>query len=126
MIARSLNEEKSITPSNLKKVYERMVDMFTGRIPRIFKINNDNSVKEIIGKRLEHADAYLICDLERKNMYVLLYNSDIDIWRKREIEKVSSEVNSKMFRSALRRKFVTDIGEISKILNLLNIEIAPV
>ncbi|UJG44710.1 MAG: hypothetical protein K9W46_05895 [Candidatus Heimdallarchaeum endolithica] len=126
MIARSLNEEKSITPSNLKKVYERMVDMFTGRIPRIFKINNDNSVKEIIGKRLEHADAYLICDLERKNMYVLLYNSDIDIWRKREIEKVSSEVNSKMFRSALRRKFITDIGEISQILNLLNIEIAPV
>jgi len=55
-----------------------------------------------------------------------LYNSDIDIWRKREIEKVSSEVNSKMFRSALRRKFITDIGEISQILNLLNIEIAPV
>ncbi|MHA1304945.1 MAG: hypothetical protein ACTSQE_06330 [Candidatus Heimdallarchaeaceae archaeon] len=126
MIARILNHEDAITTSNLKRVYNRMVDMFTGRIPRIFKVNKDNTVKEIVGKRIEYADAYLICDLERKNMHVLLYNSDLDIWRRREIEKVSSEINSKLFKSALRRKIVNDMGEIAHILDLLNLEIAPV
>ncbi len=126
MIARSLSKEANINQHNLKNVYNRMVDMFTGRIPRIFKINDDNSVRELVGKRIEHADAYLICDLERKNMYILLYNPQMDVWRRREIEKISSEVNSKMFKSALRRKIVSDMSEIARILELLNVEISPI
>ncbi len=126
LIGRSMQKESNINPTSIKQLYTRMIDMFSGKIPRIFAINADNSLKEMIGKRLEYADTYLLCDLDKNEMYVLLYNPSIDVWRRRDIYKVASELNSSMFRSAMRIKTIEDIKEMVRILGILNIEIAPV
>ncbi|MHA1397291.1 MAG: hypothetical protein ACTSSG_00615 [Candidatus Heimdallarchaeaceae archaeon] len=126
MIARPLNKESNINPSTIKQLFTRMVDMFSGKIPRIYGVNPDNSLKEMVGKRLEYADTYLLCDMNKKIMYILLYNPSLDVWRRREIYKVASELNSNIFKSALRIKTVEDVQEMSRILDVLNIEIAPV
>ena len=123
---RVLQKESSIDPTSIKQLYTRMLDMFSGRIPRIFAINPDNSLKEMIGKRLEYADTYLLCNLDKNEMYILLYNPSMDVWRRRAIYKVASELNSSMFRSAMRIKTIEDIKEMVRILEILNIEIAPV
>jgi hypothetical protein len=103
-----------------------MVDMFSGKIPRIYGVNKDNSLKEMIGKRLEYADTYLVCDLHKNEMYILLYNPSMDVWRRREISKVASELNSSMFKSSMRIKIIDDVKEMVRILDFLNIEISPV
>ena len=126
LIARNLNTEAKINPSSIKLVFERMVDMFSGKIPRIFGVNPDNSLKEMIGKRLEYADTYLLCDLNKNVMYILLYNPSMDVWRRRDIYKVASELNSNLFRSSMRIKTVEDVKEMVRILEILNIEISPV
>jgi hypothetical protein len=89
-------------------------------------VNQDNTLKEMIGKRLEYADTYLLCDMDKKVMYILLYNPSVDVWRKRDIFKTASELNSTMFRSALRIKTIEDVKEMTRILDVLNIEISPV
>ena len=104
LIGRGLQSESNINPTSIKSLYTRMIDMFSGKIPRIYAINQDNSLKEMIGKRLEYADTYLLCDLVKKEMYILLYNPSIDVWRRRDIYKVASELNSSMFRSSMRIK----------------------
>ncbi|MCG3260510.1 MAG: hypothetical protein H7644_12225 [Candidatus Heimdallarchaeota archaeon] len=126
LIGRSLQKESNINPSTIKQLYTRMIDMFSGKIPRIYAINADNSLKEMIGKRLEYADTYLLCDLDKKIMYILLYNPSMDVWRRRDIFKVASELNSSMFRSSMRINTIEDIKEMVRILEILNIEIAPV
>lgn len=126
MIGRGLQKESDINPTTIKQLYTRMVDMFSGKIPRIFAINPDNSLKEMIGKRLEYADTYLLCDLNKNVMYILLYNPSMDVWRRRDIYKVASELNSNMFRSSMRIKTIEDVKEMVRILEILNIEIAPV
>ena len=126
LIARGLQKETSINPSTIKNMYSRMIEMFSGKIPRIFAVNQDNSLKEMVGKRLEYADTYLLCDLNKKEMYILLYNPNMDVWRRRDIYKVASELNSNMFRSSLRIKTIEDVKEMVRILDILNIEIAPV
>ncbi|MCG3227778.1 MAG: hypothetical protein H7645_12730 [Candidatus Heimdallarchaeota archaeon] len=126
MIARSLQKESGINQSSIKQMYTRMKDMFSGKIPRIYGLNQDNTLKEMIGKRLEYADTYLLCDMDKKVMYILLYNPSVDVWRKRAIFKTASELNSTMFRSALRIKTIEDIKEMTRILDVLNIEISPV
>ncbi len=126
LIGRSLQKESDINPSSIKQLYTRMIDMFSGKIPRIYAINADNSLKEMIGKRLEYADTYLLCDLNKKIMYILLYNPSINVWRKRAIFKVASELNSSMFRSSMRINTIDDVKEMVRILDILNIEIAPV
>ena len=126
MIGRGLQKESDINPSSIKQLYTRMIDMFSGKIPRIFAINQDNSLKEMIGKRLEYADTYLLCDLNKNVMYILLYNPSMDVWRRRDIYKIASELNSNMFRSSMRIKTIEDVKEMVRILEILNIEIAPV
>ncbi len=126
MIARPLAEENNINEGNIKLVYQRMIDMFSGKIPRIFGIDGKGKVKELIGKRLEYRSTYLVCDLHKKQMHVLLYNPNMDVWERRDIQKRASEINSNMFKSALRINIVTDVNEIARILDYLNIEIAPV
>ncbi len=126
LVARGLKKETSINPSTIKNMYTRMIDMFSGKIPRIYGINPDNTLKEMIGKRLEYADTYLLCDLNKKEMYILLYNPSMDVWRRRDIYKVASELNSSMFRSSLRIKTIDDLKEMVRILEILNIEITPV
>ena len=126
MIARPLQKESSIDPSTIKQLFSRMLDMFSGKIPRIYGVNPDNTLKEMVGKRLEYADTYLLCDLERNEMYILHYNPTLDVWRKRDIHKTASELNSSIFKSAMRIKIVDDVQEMSQILDKLNIEIAPV
>ncbi|MHA1200439.1 MAG: hypothetical protein ACTSQF_14040 [Candidatus Heimdallarchaeaceae archaeon] len=126
LIGRGLQKESSIDPTSIKQLYTRMLDMFSGRIPRIFAINPDNSLKEMIGKRLEYADTYLLCNLDKNEMYILLYNPSMDVWRRRDIYKVASELNSTMFRSSMRIKTIEDIKEMVRILEILNIEITPV
>ena len=126
LIGRSLQKESDINPSSIKQLYTRMIDMFSGKIPRIYAVNADNSLKEMIGKRLEYADTNLLCDLNKKIMYILLYNPSMDVWRRRDINKVASELNSSMFRSSMRLSTIEDIKEMVRILEILNIEIAPV
>ncbi|MHA2357953.1 MAG: hypothetical protein ACXABK_04210 [Candidatus Heimdallarchaeaceae archaeon] len=126
MIARGLQKETGINPSSIKQMYTRMIDMFSGKIPRIFGVNPDNTLKEMVGKRLEYADTYLLCDMHKNIMYILLYNPSLDVWRRRDIFKVASELNSSLFRSAMRIKTIEDVKEMSRILDILNIEIAPV
>ncbi|MBY9002105.1 MAG: hypothetical protein KGD64_14390 [Candidatus Heimdallarchaeota archaeon] len=126
LIARGLGTEANINPSSIKQVFVKMIDMFSGKIPRIYGINADNSLKEMIGKRLEYADTYLLCDLYKKVMYILLYNPSMDVWRRRDIYKVASELNSNLFKSSMRITTVDDVKEMVRILDILNIEISPV
>ncbi|MHA1552179.1 MAG: hypothetical protein ACTSUP_11415 [Candidatus Heimdallarchaeaceae archaeon] len=126
LIARSLGTEANINPSSIKQVFLKMVDMFSGKIPRIYGVNQDNSLKEMIGKRLEYADTYILCDLHKNEMHILLYNPSMDVWRRREISKVASELNSSMFKSSMRIKIVDDVQEMVRLLDKLNIEISPV
>ena len=126
LIARNLGTEANINPSSIKQVFVKMIDMFSGKIPRIYGVNKDNSLKEMIGKRLEYADTYLVCDLHKNEMYILLYNPSMDVWRRREISKVASELNSSMFKSSMRIKIIDDVKEMVGILDFLNIEISPV
>ena len=126
MIARGLKKETGINPSSIKQMYTRMIDMFSGKIPRIFGVNQDNTLKEMVGKRLEYADTYLLCDMHKNIMYILLYNPSLDVWRRRDIFKIASELNSSMFRSAMRIKTIEEVKEMSRILDILNIEITPI
>ncbi len=126
LIGRSMQKESNIEPSSIKQLYTRMIDMFSGKIPRIFAINSDSSLKEMIGKRLEYADTYLLCDIDKKIMYILLYNPSMDVWRRREINRVANELNLNMFKRSMRIKTIEDVKEMVRILEILNIEIAPV
>ena len=126
MIARNLDSEDKINTNTINQMYQRMIDMFSGKIPRIFAIEADGKIRELIGKKLEYADTYLICDLHKKIMHVVIYNPSMDVWRKRDIYKIASELNSSMFRSALRINTVTDVEEMGRLLDHLNIEISPI
>ncbi len=126
MVARGLNKEDKINAVSIKKVLTKMVDMLQGNIPRIFTVNPDGTMKELIGKKIEYADIYFICDFIKNKMNILFYNPSLDIWRRREIYKIASEFNSSRFRSALRIITIDEVKEMGDLLDLLNIEIAPV
>lgn len=126
MIARGLSSETKINSTTINQMYHKMIDMFSGKIPRIFAVDAEGNVKELVGKKLEYADTYFICDMHKKIMHVVIYNPTMDVWRKRDIYKIASELNSNMFRSALRINTVTDVEEMSRLLDHLNIEISPV
>jgi len=126
LAAKNLDREDNINIQTIKQMYQRMIDMLSGKIPRIFSITPDGNVKELVGKKIEYADTYLICDMNKKVMHVVIYNPSMDMWRRRDIYKIASELNANMFRSALRINTINDVEEMSRLLDHLNIEITPV
>jgi hypothetical protein len=126
VIVRDIISEKDLTQSNLKDLSKKMGDLFSGKLPRIFTILDDGAPKEVIGKKIPAHDAFLVADKVKSNLYILFYHPDPNVWRRRRIYKSASELNSSMFKNKLKVVSVTEINEITKILDRLNVTIEKI
>ena len=126
VVVRDLTSEKDLTEANLQDLSHKMGILFSGKLPRIFTILEDGSPKELIGKKIPASDVFLVADKNKSTLSILFYHPDPTVWRKRQIYKSASELNSSIFRNKLKLVSVTEINEISTILERMNVSIEKI
>ncbi|MHA1443064.1 MAG: hypothetical protein ACTSPK_14565, partial [Candidatus Heimdallarchaeota archaeon] len=62
----------------------------------------------------------------KSTLSILFYHPDPTVWRKRQIYRSASELNSSVFKNRLKIISVTEIGEMTKILDRLNVSIEKI
>ncbi len=126
VIVRDITNENDLTEANLQDLSKKMGLLFSGKLPRIFTITDDGSPKELIGKKIPAADVFIVADKNKSTLSILFYNPDPTVWRRRQIYKSASELNSSVFKNKLKVISVTEINEMSKILDRLNVSIEKI
>ncbi|MBD3189735.1 MAG: hypothetical protein GF308_03785 [Candidatus Heimdallarchaeota archaeon] len=126
VVVRDITSEKHLSEENLRELSKKMSLLFSGKLPRIFTITEDGSPKELIGKKIPASDVFLVADRNKRTLSILFYHPDPSVWRKRQIYKSASELNSSVFKNRLKVVSVTDIAEMSKILDRLNVSIEQI
>ncbi|MCF2143956.1 MAG: hypothetical protein K9W42_09665 [Candidatus Heimdallarchaeota archaeon] len=126
VIVRDITKESDLTQANLKDLSYKMGLLFSGKLPRIFTILDDGSPKELIGKKIPASDVFLVADKNKNTLSILFYHPDPSIWRRRQIYKSASKLNSSVFKNKLKVVSVTEISEMSKILDRLNVTIEKI
>ncbi|NHK32080.1 MAG: hypothetical protein FK730_12055 [Asgard group archaeon] len=126
VIVRDITSEKHLTQANLQDLSRKMGLLFSGKLPRIFTIMEDGSPKELIGKKIPAADVFMVADRNKSTLSILFYHPDPTVWRRRQIYKSASELNSTVFKNKLKVVSVTEIGEMTKILDRLNVSIEKI
>lgn len=126
VVVRDITSEKHLSTENLRDLSKKMSLLFSGKLPRIFTITEDGSPKELIGKKIPASDVFLVADRNKRTLSILFYQPDPSVWRKRQIYKSASELNSSVFKNRLKVVSVTDIAEMSKILDRLNVSIEKI
>ncbi len=126
VIVRDITSEKDLTMANLQDLSKKMGLLFSGKLPRIFTLLEDGQPKELIGKKIPAGDVFLVADKNKSTLSILFYHPDPTVWRRRQIYKSASELNSSVFRNKLKVISVTEIAEMSKILDRLNVSIEKI
>jgi len=126
VIVRDITNEKDLTEANLADLSKKMGMLFSGKLPRIFTLTDDGSPKELIGKKIPASDVFFVADRNKSSLAILFYHPDPTVWRRRQIYKSASELNSSVFKNKLKIISVTEIGEMSKILDRLNVSIEKI
>ena len=126
VIVRDITSESQLTQGNLQDLSTKMGLLFSGKLPRIFTILDDGSPKELIGKKIPAADVFVVADKSKNSLSILFYHPDPTVWRRRQIYKSASELNSNVFKNKLKTVTVTDISEMTKILDHLNVTIEKI
>jgi len=126
VIVRDIISEKDLTHSNLQDLSTKMGLLFSGKLPRIFTLLEDGSPKELIGKKIPATDVYLVADKNKSTLSILFYHPDPTVWRRRQIYKNASELNSSVFKNRLKVISVTEINEMTRILDRLNVSIEKI
>ncbi len=126
VIVRDITTENDLTQANLQDMSRKMGLLFSGKLPRIFTLMDDGSPKELIGKKIPASDVFLVADRNKSTLSILFYHPDPTVWRRRQIYKSASELNSSVFKNKLKVISVTEIAEMSKILDRLNVSIEKI
>jgi hypothetical protein len=126
VIVRDITSEEHLSQANLQDLSRKMGLLFSGKLPRVFTILEDGSPKELIGKKIPAADVFLVADRNKSTLSILFYHPDPTVWRRRQIYKSASELNSSVFKNKLKIVSVTEISEMSKILDRLNVSIEKI
>ena len=126
VIVRDITTERDLTHANLQDLSKKMGLLFSGKLPRIFTILDDGSPKELIGKKIPASDVFFVADKNKNTLSILFYHPDPSVWRRRQIYKSASELNSSVFKNKLKVVSVTEISEMSKILDRLNVSIEKI
>ncbi|NHJ87901.1 MAG: hypothetical protein FK734_20730 [Asgard group archaeon] len=126
VIVRDIISENDLTQGNLLDLSKKMGLLFSGKLPRIFTILEDGQPKELIGKKIPASDVFLVADKNKSTLSILFYHPDPSVWRRRQIYKSASELNSSVFKNKLKVVSVTEISEMSKILDRLNVSIEKI
>jgi hypothetical protein len=126
VIVRNMESEEDLTSDNLRDLSKKMGLLFSGKLPRIFTVTEDGSPKEMIGKKIPASDVFLVADKNKRALYVLFYHPDPNVWRRRQIYKTASELNNTVFKNKLKVVSVTEIAEMTKILDRLNVNIEKI
>ncbi|MHA1124537.1 MAG: hypothetical protein ACTSO7_01450 [Candidatus Heimdallarchaeota archaeon] len=126
VIVRDIVNEKHLTQPNLQDLSKKMGLLFSGKLPRIFTLLEDGQPKELIGKKIPASDVFLVADKNKSQLSILFYSPDPTVWRKRQIYRSASELNSSVFKNKLKVISVTEIGEMTKILDRLNVSIEKI
>ncbi|MEA2069866.1 MAG: hypothetical protein U9O98_01100 [Asgard group archaeon] len=126
VIVRTIKSEKDLTKANLQDLSKKMSLLFSGKLPRIFTVLEDGAPKELIGKKIPANDVFLVADKNKSALYILFYHPDPNVWRRRQIYKTASELNSSLFKNKLKVVSVTELEEIATILDRLNVSIEKI
>jgi hypothetical protein len=126
VIVRDITTENHLTQANLQDMSRKMGLLFSGKLPRVFTLMDDGSPKELIGKKIPASDVFLVADKNKSTLSILFYHPDPTVWRRRQIYKSASELNSSVFKNKLKVISVTEIAEMSKILDRLNVSIEKI
>ncbi|MBK5112762.1 MAG: hypothetical protein KGD59_00800 [Candidatus Heimdallarchaeota archaeon] len=126
VIVRDITTENHLTQANLQDMSRKMGMLFSGKLPRVFTLTDDGSPKELIGKKIPASDVFLVADKNKSTLSILFYHPDPTVWRRRQIYKSASELNSSVFKNKLKVISVTEIAEMSKILDRLNVSIEKI
>lgn len=126
VIVRDIISERDLTHSNIQELSKKMGLLFSGKLPRVFTILEDGSPKELIGKKVPASDVFLVADKNKSTLSILFYHPDPTVWRRRQIYKSASELNSSVFKNRLKVVSVTEISEMTKILDRLNVSIEKI
>ncbi|MBD3189898.1 MAG: hypothetical protein GF308_04610 [Candidatus Heimdallarchaeota archaeon] len=126
IISRDLVYDTDLNPNNLSSVFRKMNMLFQGVLPRIFTVTDKGVVKELIGKEIIHSDVFLIADKKKKALFVLLPDPEISVWRKRQIYRSASNLNTQLYRKKLTIETITELEEISTLLTRYNLSVEGV
>ena len=126
VIVRDVITENDLTHANLLDMSRKMGLLFSGKLPRVFTLMDDGSPKELIGKKIPASDVFLVADKNKSTLSILFYHPDPTVWRRRQIYKSASELNSSVFKNKLKVITVTEIAEMSAILDRLNVSIEKI
>ncbi|MHA1586202.1 MAG: hypothetical protein ACTSUW_02595 [Candidatus Heimdallarchaeota archaeon] len=126
VIVRDINTENDLTHANLLDMSRKMGLLFSGKLPRVFTLMDDGSPKELIGKKIPASDVFLVADKNKNTLSILFYHPDPTVWRRRQIYKNASKLNSSVFKNKLKVITVTEIEEMSAILDRLNVSIEKI
>jgi len=126
VIVRDIKTESDLTFGNLQDLSKKMGLLFSGKLPRVVTILEDGQPKELIGKKIPASDVFLVADKNKSTLSILFYHPDPTVWRRRQIYKSASELNSSVFKNKLKVISVTEISEMSKILDRLNVSIEKI
>lgn len=126
VIVRDVTTENDLTHANLLDMSRKMGLLFSGKLPRVFTLMDDGSPKELIGKKIPASDVFLVADKNKSTLSILFYHPDPTVWRRRQIYKSASKLNSSVFKNKLKVITVTEIEEMSAILDRLNVSIEKI
>ncbi|MEA2070285.1 MAG: hypothetical protein U9O98_03250 [Asgard group archaeon] len=123
IISRNINYDYDLNPNNLSRVFNKMNMLFQGVLPRVFTLTDKGDLKELIGKEIQHRDVFFIADKKKKILYTLIGDPEITVWRKRQVYRAASSLNSNLYKQKLAINSVTDIEEINTILQRYNLSV---
>ncbi|NHJ85452.1 MAG: hypothetical protein FK734_08305 [Asgard group archaeon] len=123
IISRDIIYDKDLNPAHLSDVFRKMNMLFQGVLPRVFTVTDKGVVKEMIGKEIMHRDVFLIADKKKKCLFVLLADPEMSIWRKHDINRAASNLNTHLYRKKLKVETITELEEISVLLKRYNLSV---
>ena len=123
IISKDIVMDKDLNPTNLSNVYRRMNMLFQGVLPRVFTVTDKGVAKELIGKEIMHRDVFLIADKKKKSLYALIADPEMSVWRKRQIYRTASNLNSHIYKQKLVIETITEFEEVITLLKRYNLSV---
>jgi hypothetical protein len=123
IISRDLIKDTDLNTANFHSIYNKMNMLFQGVLPRVFTVTDKGVIKELIGKEIMHRDVFLIADKKKKSLFTLLLDPEMTVWRKRQIYRSASNLNSHLYKQKLSVKTVTEIEDIGTLLTRYNLSV---
>ncbi|MHA1211593.1 MAG: hypothetical protein ACTSSH_03940 [Candidatus Heimdallarchaeota archaeon] len=123
IVSRHITYDRDLQSASLHEVYRKMNMLFQGVLPRVFTITDKGVVKELIGKEIMHRDVFLIADKKKKVLLILMADPEMSVWRKHEINRAASTLNTHNYRKKLNIETVTELEDISIYLKKYNLSV---